>query len=71
MMIGAEKSLYLPLQENVTTTSSRLPPGPQYEQCSMYKDQDNHSLGTVECIHGYEFHFREKEWNIVAEVKKI
>jgi hypothetical protein len=42
--------------------------GIKYEQCEMYVDSDDHSAGTKPCVHGYEFHFQDKEWNIIAEV---
>ena len=35
----------------------------------MFQDPTNHSLGTQECVQGYEFHFSHPdEWTIVAEV---
>ena len=31
----------------------------EWEQCSMFSDPSNHSLGVVECTQGYEFHFHQ------------
>ncbi len=63
------KSLWLPLkQEQVDVGMPNS--GVTYEECGMYLDAHNHSLGKTECVHGYEFHFEGKEWNIVAEVTK-
>ena len=33
----------------------------EWEQCSMFSDPSNHSLGVVECTQGYEFHFHQVE----------
>ena len=34
----------------------------EWEQCSMFSDPANHSLGTVDCVQGYEFHFHQVKW---------
>ena len=34
----------------------------------MYIDPSNQSLGTQDCVHGYNFMIEENEWNIIAEV---
>ena len=52
------------IQSLLGTTKSN----PQYSQCHMYVDGENHSIGKQSCVNGYEFHFEHgNEWNIIAE----
>ncbi len=60
------KSLLLPHSDNPAANGGIL-----FEQCEMFEDAEDHSRGTQPCVHGYEFHFQDKEWNIVAEVSSI
>lgn len=58
-LIGTRnKSHFFPLNDN----------GDGLSQCLMFKDFDNHTLGTQPCLDGYEFAMENtKEWNVVAE----
>ena len=61
--ISANHSLLPP-----PTTLNPVDTNPQYSQCHMYIDGQNHSAGQQSCINGYEFHFEHgNEWNVIAE----
>lgn len=59
---NADKSLWLPVKDGSNGS---------YAQCQMYKDPNNHSLGTQACIDGYEFHMEDNEWNVISEVVSL
>ena len=42
---------------------------PVFDQCQMYVDPANHSLGTKHCVYGYQFHVQKMEWTAVTEVR--
>ena len=56
--------MYSSAVKKVETSSSTT-----YATCEMYKNPQNHSLGTQPCVDGYEFHMDNNEWNIISEVK--
>jgi len=59
----ADKSLWLPPQDNSSSPANST----NYAQCQMYKDPNDHSLGTQACVDGYEFHMEGNEWNVISE----
>ena len=70
----ANKSLWLPKTDNGSMYSSAVKKeetssSTTYATCEMYKNPQNHSLGTQPCVDGYEFHMDNNEWNIISEVK--
>ena len=72
----ANKSLWLPKTDNGSMYSTAVKKLQEtsgsdttYATCEMYKNPQNHSLGTQPCVDGYEFHMDNNEWNIISEVK--
>jgi hypothetical protein len=68
MLLPYKSSAFSPL----SVSKRLLAKGPvdpvgAFDECAMYVDPDNRSLGTQECVHGYEFHVEGKEWNVIAE----
>jgi len=62
--VGNDTSLYLP-PAGANSSSKHHP----FSQCQMYKEPGDPDAGLNACVHGYEFHVEDGEWNIVAEVR--